>query len=168
MNRVFTTIMVSLLIAACATKKESEEVGVTTDIGAEEETVDTGAAVAELPTWQVALTANEGFDVTGEATVSALAGSRTRADVEISGAEPNAQHPWHIHSGECDTNGPVVGDASAYPVLTVNADGEATGSATIDVSLETGSDYYINIHKSPSEPETIVACGQITKTTGMY
>lgn len=167
MIREFTMIMVGVfVISACATKQDSDEVAVTTEMETEE-TLDTAAA-ADLSTWEVALTASEGFDVMGEARVRALAGGRTQADVEISGAEPSAQHPWHIHSGKCDTNGPIVGSAAAYSTLTVNADGEATGSATIDVALEPDSDYYINIHKSPSETETIVACGPITRTQGSY
>lgn len=165
MIRTFTMIMVSgFVISACATRERSEEVAVTTET---EETLDTATA-ADLPIWQVALTATEGFNVTGEARVRALGGGSTQADVEISGAEPNAQHPWHIHSGECGTIGPIVGNAAAYSALTANADGEATGSATIDVALEPDSGYYINIHKSPVETETIVACGPITRTQGAY
>ncbi|HUP00748.1 MAG TPA: CHRD domain-containing protein [Gemmatimonadota bacterium] len=159
-----TTLLVASIAGACATRTESD-VDVTTEMGTEEAVQDTiiDEALAPLPTWGVLLSSSEGLSVTGEGEVRALT-EGTRAMVEIQNAEPDAQHPWHVHSGDCGSNGPIIGDAAAYPVLTVDADGEASADATIDVSLDDDAGYYINIHQSATETGTIVACGELSGT----
>jgi hypothetical protein len=52
-----------------------------------------------------------------------------------------------------------VGDASAYPPLVVGADGTATATAHIPVKLNEARNYIINVHASPTNLGTIVACG---------
>lgn len=81
--------------------------------------------------------------------------------VTISGATPGARHPWHIHRGTCGSNGAIVGDAGAYPVLTVGSDGVASASANLAVHLDEDGSYYVKIHRSPQDLGTIVACGSL-------
>lgn len=70
-------------------------------------------------------------------------------------------HPWHIHEGRCGSGGAIVGDPSAYPALRPGTDGAGTASATVMVPLMMDRDYYVNIHESPDDLGTIVACGQL-------
>lgn len=81
--------------------------------------------------------------------------------ITISGAQRGARHPWHIHRGTCGSNGPIVGDAGAYPVLQVGADGIARASAELDVPLDEDASYYVNVHRSPTDLGTIVSCGPL-------
>ncbi len=176
MLRAICTISVILSLTACASRTEGD-VAVTTDDDAEavttemeaegEAVVDTSAAAAPLPAWQLAIEPNEGFDIAGEGRINALPGNRTRAAIEIRNAESGAQHPWHVHEGQCGSNGAIVGDPAAYAVLTADPDGEASGVAMIELALDPEADYYVNIHKSPSETDTIVACGSL-RGTGTY
>ncbi|CAN5207393.1 hypothetical protein BH18GEM1_BH18GEM1_17280 [soil metagenome] len=165
LRSIVTTLLIGA-IAACASRTDSD-VAVTTEMGARGDIVtDTTAAAAPLAAWQIALEPNEGFDIAGEGRVNALPGGKTRAAVEIRGADAGAQHPWHIHEGECGSDGAIVGDPAAYPVLTANADGEASADATIDVALDADpdGDYYVNIHKSPTEADIIVSCAELSGT----
>ena len=90
-----------------------------------------------------------------------VAEGRTNATISIRGAQPGAVHPWHLHLGRCGSGGAIVGDAGAYTPLTVGNDGTAQGSATVMVRLEESSEYHVNVHLSPSQPETIIACGNL-------
>lgn len=86
---------------------------------------------------------------------------QTGVSVAIAGAEDGAQHPWHVHSGTCGSGGPIVGSATAYPVLSVGGNGRATAQATLALELMPAESYYVNIHQSPTDLGTIVACGAL-------
>lgn len=85
----------------------------------------------------------------------------TEAYARITNATPGGKHPWHIHRGRCGTNGPIVGSISAYEPLEVGGDGTADESATLDMVLPTGGEYYVNIHASPTNLSTIISCGNL-------
>ncbi|HET9482066.1 MAG TPA: hypothetical protein VFP98_09950 [Candidatus Polarisedimenticolia bacterium] len=108
----------------------------------------------------VVLAPSPGFEVEGDADVEAL-GQGTRVDIDVRGAASNAMLPWHLHEGICGSGGAIVGDPAAYPPLAADLDGTASSEADIQVTLTPGSDYHVNVHKSPSELETIVACGEV-------
>lgn len=103
-----------------------------------------------------------GSSVTG--TTSVMHGSAMnefRSTISISGAPANGMHPWHVHAGQCGSNGPIVGAASAYPVLQADANGVATANAAVAAMLPSGP-LYVNVHMSPSMMSTIVACANLT------
>ncbi|HKU62962.1 MAG TPA: CHRD domain-containing protein [Gemmatimonadales bacterium] len=87
--------------------------------------------------------------------------SRSRAQVDISNAVPKGQHPWHVHQGQCGSNGPIVGPAESYRPLEVDGDGKATATADLPVAMATSGQYYINVHASASNMGTIIACGNL-------
>lgn len=118
------------------------------------------ASAADTREWNGTLEAQSGSDLRGAARANSVRGS-TAAVVRIAGAEANAVHPWHIHAGTCGSGGAIVGQASAYQPLRANASGDATARGTINVTLQPGQSYYVNIHASPQNLGTIVACGQI-------
>jgi CHRD domain len=67
------------------------------------------------------------------------------------------QHPAHFHSGNCGSNGDVV-------VPLENVAGATGLSVTVtSVPLDTilSGNHYINIHASPQDLATIVACGEV-------
>ncbi len=110
--------------------------------------------------WDAVLEANPGFAVRGSARANSGFG-QTATAVSIAGAPDRGVHPWHIHAGSCGSDGPIVGDAGAYPALSVGSDGTADESAQLDVELMSDADYYVNIHASPNDLGTIVACGRL-------
>lgn len=110
--------------------------------------------------FDASLTSRGGSTVTGTARAVASLG-RTAVTLEIDGARPGARHPWHVHEGRCGSGGAIVGSASSYPVLEVDEDGSERASGTIDVQLDDDRDYHVNVHASPSDLQTIVACGAL-------
>lgn len=87
--------------------------------------------------------------------------SRSRAQVDIANAVPGGDHPWHVHQGQCGSNGPIVGPATSYRSLEVNGDGKATATADLPVAMPMSGQYYINVHASASNMTTIIACGNL-------
>ncbi|CAN5860831.1 hypothetical protein BH11GEM1_BH11GEM1_21470 [soil metagenome] len=88
-------------------------------------------------------------------------GNDSKVMVSISNATPGGQHPWHVHSGRCGSNGPIVGNPGAYKPLAVNGDGNASENASLSVTLPYMNDYYVNVHAAPNNMGTIVACGNL-------
>jgi hypothetical protein len=110
-------------------------------------------------TWKATLHAVGGSGVGG--TASGTTGhDSTHVTVNITGAQPGATLPWHIHDGKCTDSGPpIFGDPSAYPPIVVGSDGTGTATAHVAKELNEARNYIINIHASPTNLGTIVACG---------
>ena len=87
--------------------------------------------------------------------------SKTEAYVAIQNAAPGGQHPWHVHLGQCGSDQGILGAADAYPVLKVGGDGKAEATAKLDIPLPATGQYFINVHASPANMGTIVACGNL-------
>jgi hypothetical protein len=150
-------LVASLALAACGGQSSS------TNTGAE----PVGFMGAR---WSATLAPAAGSpapEVSGTATVMGNADStQTRVDVALSGATPGAGHPWHLHRGTCGNDEGIVGEASAYTPLTVGINGRATGSATLEIPMPRSGEFMVNIHASPDDLGTIVACGNLTGPSG--
>ena len=98
-------------------------------------------------------------------TPAALAGAMqvrgSTVTVELTNATPGGSHPWHVHHGRCGGNGPIAGDPSAYPLLSVDNDGNARATATLDIALPSSGDYYVNVHALATNMNTIISCGNL-------
>ena len=86
---------------------------------------------------------------------------RTSVTVAITGAQPGAVLPWHIHEGTCETGGEIVGGHDSYMPMIVGSDGRGSANAQINVGLDEAKDYFVSFHASQNEMATIVACGDI-------
>lgn len=140
--RIATLLLGSLLLAGCEGDDDDDD----------------------IRRWEADLEGTPDFaDVSGTA-LALLEGSTTRVTVTIAGAPVGGEHPWHIHTGTCATGGPILGDPAAYPFLVPNASGQDTRSATIDEPLLASLSYHVNVHASPTDLDTIVACGDLVRT----
>lgn len=116
-------------------------------------------------TWSTTLQANPGFEGargTARARTSTGGTGVTVSFGEVPGMTGTVR-PWHIHYGRCGNDRGIVGNAAAYQPLRPGADGTASASATIPLQLMAGNEYFVNIHRSPAELQTIVACGQLSR-----
>ncbi len=145
MKRIVFAALAAVAVAGCGVAHEAAEAMPMTN------TIDD---------WSGNLTPVNDSGIRGAAAVRTGYG-QTGVSVTIAGAKSGEQHPWHVHRGTCGSGGPIVGPATAYPVLSVGANGEASASAKIDMQLGETESYYVNIHKSPSDLGTIVSCGEI-------
>ena len=115
----------------------------------------------QAESWTARLSAVGGSGVSGSATASDM-NDATHATVTITGGRSGGVHPWHIHEGRCgDPNPPIVGPASAYPPLNVGSGGSANAQAHVPVELNEAKNYIVNVHASPTNLGTIIACGDL-------
>ncbi len=85
----------------------------------------------------------------------------TAVSINYKGDTPGAVRPWHVHIGSCKQGGRVLGNAAAYPVLTVKADGSAEAKGTLQLALPDSGNFYVNVHESAAKMGTVVACGDL-------
>lgn len=100
----------------------------------------------------------------GFAVVALLVEGGTRANATLTGGSAGGSHPWHLHDGGCDTNGAVIGNASAYPTLRPDESGNASATVTLPITLALDAPYSIHLHQSP-EDDTLVGCGELVLNT---
>lgn len=88
------------------------------------------------------------------------AGRATAISIAIADGTPGATYPWHLHEGACP-GGAIFGPVGAYPPLVVEGDGSASASAIINLGLDPGGRYHVNVHQSPTELDRVIACGEL-------
>jgi hypothetical protein len=114
--------------------------------------------------WQASVTGTPQFEAArADATAIRTVGGTT-VEIRFAGGEPGATHPWHVHHGSCAQRGGIVGEPAEYPPLQVGTDGTATATALVEFELQEGQPFHINVHRSPAELGTIVACGELVET----
>lgn len=113
--------------------------------------------------WSATLSSNPGFSGVKGEVVARSSGGGTGVSIAFAEATRTSGtvRPWHIHAGRCESNGAIVGDPNAYSALRPGSNGTANSSATISTPLMRGNRYYINVHESPSNLGTIIACGNL-------
>ena len=163
--RKLLALSASVALAACATSSATPP-----DTGTAVTPPPPGTTSATTPagsslTWRATLQPMNGSNITGTAAVSPATTGAMTATVNISGATAGDVHPWHVHTGTCATGGGVVGPGSAYTPLTVAAGGSASSTASIPAVLDGTQKYHVNIHTSPTDMGTIVACGDLTPSS---
>jgi hypothetical protein len=89
-------------------------------------------------------------------------GDRQTVEIQIAGGSASGVYPWHIHAGSCaDGMGAIVGPPSQYTALGAGSDGTASLTADLPITLDASRRYHVNVHASPSDMGTIVACGDL-------
>lgn len=114
----------------------------------------------EPATWTAALSGSVGSALRGEATAEPTAAG-TRIRITLRDLAPGARLPWHVHQGRCGSEGEVVGPADAYPLLEAPSGGEASATAELGLRLDPALSYHVNVHASPDDLESVVACGRL-------
>ena len=121
-------------------------------------------SMADMAHYSANLAAMSGSTVHGTATIRSMDNVQQTVQLQISGGTPGATYPWHIHTGSCsDGMTPIVGAPQSYTALGTSGDGTASLMVTIPVTLNDRQPYHVNIHASPANMGTIVACGDLTR-----
>lgn len=110
--------------------------------------------------WSGSLNARSGSAITGSFR-ALVADGKTNVSVTLANAMAGQRLPWHVHEGTCSDDMGIVGSASSYPVIVVAKDGTASSSTVLTVTLDEAKDYFVNVHASPTNLKTIVACGNL-------
>lgn len=151
MRRLILT-MAAFAVVGCVRTAVNEETGAVD--------VDLESPTQRGEDWNGSLTPQTGYAVTGSFRAIYYEG-RTDVTIIIANASPGQRLPWHIHEGSCGNDRGIVGDPSAYPPLVVGSNGSATGRANVMALLDEAKDYFVNVHASPTNLQTIVSCGDL-------
>lgn len=160
--RKLLALSASVAIAACATSSATPSTGASVTPpppGTMSATTPAGAS------WRASLQSMNGTSISGSASVTPAPGGST-ASINIRDAVSGAVHPWHVHVGTCATGGGIAGPSSAYTPLNVTAGGNANSTAQLPMTLDPTQSYHVNVHNSPSDMGTIVACGDLHTVRG--
>lgn len=151
MRRLILT-MAAFAVVGCVRTAVNEETGALD--------VDLESPTQRGEDWDGSLTPQPGYAVTGSFKAIYYEG-RTDVTINIANASPGQRLPWHIHEGSCGNDRGIVGDPSAYSPLVVGSNGSATGRANVMALLDEAKDYFVNVHASSTNLQTIVACGDL-------
>jgi hypothetical protein len=110
--------------------------------------------------WSGSLSPRGGSAITGSFKAFVAEG-KTNVSVNIANAMAGQQLPWHIHEGTCENDMGIFAGASSYPIMTVGNDGRASSNVVLNATLDEAKDYIVNVHASPTNLQTIVACGDL-------
>lgn len=99
----------------------------------------------------------ESFNVDGVVQVTEDPDGGARVTVTLRDTDSGQMYPSHFHAGDCGSGGAIV-----YPLELIPG-GPDTVVSRIDASVfdVINSDLHINIHQSPDNLGTIVACGEV-------
>src|SRR5688500_11821482 len=120
--KTILTVACLLALAGCAGTEAREttgEVEVEPTIDVEAATDTLNRAVAPTMEWHSILSGRTDPDAKGEVVLRDAAEAGAWAAIEIENGEAGATYPWHVHAGDCDSDGAIVGLASEYPPLVV-------------------------------------------------
>lgn len=105
-----------------------------------------------------------GVRVGGSATVVPGDGiAQTRAVVSVFGVTPGAVLPWHVHLGRCGDDRGILGQPAQYAPITIAQNGQGEAMVVLPFSAPVTGDFFVSVHASPSNLQTIVACGNLAK-----
>jgi hypothetical protein len=152
----------ALVLAACVTAASFGCVRVARDPATGNADIDVENPMKSGETWKATLAGRSTWTGASGTATARVEGDNTLATIVLAGLPPGGPYPWHVHDGTCDTGGPIVGDAAAYPPLMVGADGRAEASARLlGIKPNEAKKYHVNVHRSPTDLATIIACGEL-------
>jgi hypothetical protein len=153
----------ALLAAACVVAGTAACVRVQRDPATGNADVDVESPLKRGEDWNAALAGRGAFTAITGTLRASVDGENTTATIRLTGLQPRSHHPWHIHEGTCETGGPIFGDPNWYAPLHAGDDGTAEGTARlVNLKLNEARKYHANVHASPSNMGTIIACGNVT------
>ena len=114
----------------------------------------TSAAFAQDGSATVTLNEVGGSGESGTATLTDNGDGTTTVEIQLEGAPTDVAQPAHIHEGDCGSGGDIV-----YPLENVE---NGMSTSTVEASLDelVSGDFYVNVHMSPEDIATTVACGE--------
>ena len=87
---------------------------------------------------------------------------QTTVTVNLVGLTAGGSHPWRVFQGRCSETGGPLGEATLFPPLTVGDNGNAEGSAKLPLELGITRKYKVRVFASAQDPNTVVACGDLS------
>lgn len=91
----------------------------------------------------------------------------TIVTINLANASPGGLHPWEARRGECGApfSSRAFGSTDAYESLKVDSDGRASARVSIPSRTPTSGRYFVVVHASRANANTVVACGNLAEPT---
>jgi hypothetical protein len=105
-------------------------------------------------------TSGDDDEVSGSAVVNAYS-NRFEAELFLHNLALDQEYRWVVSEGTCDDSGELVGDASDYPEIEADDEGNAEIAATVNSALHSGEVYHLLILADLDEDGVTVACGDL-------
>jgi hypothetical protein len=163
LKRILLLLAVALVAAGCGSDDDQDAVqDVTTaltDTAGAQETLEEVLTEAEEALEDAELTLDlqeqNNSGITGTATLSPTSDGAVEVELEVDGSD-GGPHPAHIHKGSCADLDPNP----AFPLEDV-VDGRSQTTVDVDIADLTIDEYAINVHESPENAATYVACADV-------
>jgi Cu/Zn superoxide dismutase len=162
--RTLVLLAVAVLLAAGCGGDDAEDAAgeataALTDTEAAEETLEDVLTEAEDALEAVALTLDleeqNDSGISGTVELSPTSEGTIEVEIELTGSD-GGPHPAHIHRGSCADLDPNP----AFPLDDV-VDGESESEVDVTTAELTMTEYAINVHESPENAQTYVACADV-------
>lgn len=127
----------------------------------------TAVLALTMKEWSAMIRPLDGSTVSGTATAQPQARDSLAVNIRIKGGRAGDTHPWHLHSGGCDSSGAVLGDPARYQQMQVTPGQTGEATARVHATLTLGVPYSVNVHRSPSDMG-VIACGNLRPIAGVY
>ena len=163
LTRIGVLLAVAVLAAGCGGDDAEDAAGETTaaltDTEAAEETIEEVLTEAEDALEELALTLDleeqNDSGIGGTVELSPTSEGTIEVEIELTGSD-GGPHPAHIHRGSCTDLDPNP----AFPLDDV-VDGRSESDVDVTTDELTAAEYAINVHESPENAETYVACADV-------
>jgi hypothetical protein len=100
--------------------------------------------------------------ITGSASMAPGSnGKETLVTINVTNAVPGGLHPWEVHLGQCGSDQGIFGSIDQYKPVKIGKDGRGTESAGISMPTPTYGSYFMLLHASTGNRETVIACGNM-------
>ena len=84
---------------------------------------------------------------------------KTSVTISLENASSGQSYMWDVREGKCGAKGMVVGDHGSYPSLTVDNNGKAGATVTLNARLDEAKNYSVTVYGS--DMTTVIACGNL-------
>ena len=111
--------------------------------------------------WEGSLATRTGFSTIGGSVAMVANEHDTQIGIGVNGAQPNARLTWAMRTGPCAGAGARVSGASAYPTLTVSAEGEARAETVIRRRVDSTAEYAAEVFGN--DGAAVLACAQMQR-----
>ena len=100
--------------------------------------------------------------ISGTATMApGTNGKETLVTVNVTNAAPGGVHPWEVHLGQCGADQGIFGPNDQYKPVRIGKDGRGTSSTTVSMPTPSYGNYFVLLHASAGNRETVIACGNL-------
>ncbi len=101
----------------------------------------------------------------GTVTLEAITeGSRSKAEITVSGSSQSVALPWAILPGQCGTGSLPLMNVNSFPVIEVGSNGRGQLSTELPLTLPTEGSYHLNVYwPGGQQLDEVMTCANLKR-----